>query len=125
MSATAHAQSAYGSMARTIKTPRDIEYDLMAAITGRLQAAHADTGPGAFPALVNAMHDNRRLWSAFAVDLADSGNQFPKELRARLFYLAEFVNQHTDKALTGTAPAEVLVDINLAVMRGLRPQGGC
>ncbi|HHX91755.1 MAG TPA: flagellar biosynthesis regulator FlhF, partial [Paracoccus sp.] len=71
-----------------------------------------------------AMHDNRRLWSAFATDLADSDNQYPRDLRARLFYLAEFVNQHTEKALSGDAPAGVLVDINLAVMRGLRPQGG-
>jgi len=124
MSATAKAQSAYGTTTRTIKSPRDIEYELMAAITGRLRAAHNDTSPGAFPALAAAMHDNRQLWSAFALDLADSGNQFPNDLRARLFYLAEFVSQHTDKALSGTAPAEVLVDINLAVMRGLRPQGG-
>jgi len=124
MSATAKAQSAYGTTTRTIKSPRDIEYDLMAMITGRLRAAQSDTRPDSFPALAAAMHDNRRLWSAFATDLADSGNQFPKDLRARLFYLAEFVSQHTDKALSGTAPAEVLVDINLAVMRGLRPQGG-
>lgn len=124
MSATAKAQSAYGTTTRTIKSPRDIEYELMATITGRLRDAHSDPGPGAFPALAAAMHDNRQLWSAFATDLADSGNQFPKELRARLFYLAEFVSQHTEKALSGNAPAEVLVDINLAVMRGLRPQGG-
>jgi len=123
MSAMANAQSAYDNTTRTIKSPRDIEYELMAKITGRLRAADGDTGPGAFAALAAAMHDNRRLWSAFATDLADSGNKFPKDLRARLFYLAEFVTQHTEKALAGNAPAEVLVDINLAVMRGLRPQG--
>lgn len=124
MSATVKAQSAYDTINRIIKSPRDIEYELMASITGRLREAHSDTSPGAFPALAAAMHDNRRLWNAFATDLADGGNLFPKDLRARLFYLAEFVTQHTDKALSGNAPAEVLVDINLAVMRGLRPQGG-
>ena len=124
MSATAFAMSAYGSQARTMKTPRDIEYDLMAAITGRMQSAVEDKGPAGFPSLAAALHENRRLWSAFAQDLADDGNQFPRELRARLFYLAEFVNHHTDKALAGSAPAEVLLDINLAVMRGLRPQRG-
>ncbi|KPQ07023.1 MAG: flagella biosynthesis regulator FlaF [Rhodobacteraceae bacterium HLUCCA12] len=123
MSASANAQSAYGFLARTVKTARDIEYDLMAAITGRLRAAQSDAGPAAFPALVAAMHDNRRLWSAFAMDLADSGNGFPDELRARLFYLAEFVTRHTDKALAGSAPADILIDINLAVMRGLRGTG--
>lgn len=124
MSATAFAMSAYGSQARTIKTSRDIEYELMAAITGRMQAALDDKGPAGFPALAASLHENRRLWSAFAQDLADDGNQFPRELRARLFYLAEFVNRHTDKALAGSAPSEVLTDINLAVMRGLRPQEG-
>lgn len=124
MSAMAKAQSAYGTTARTIKSPRDVEYELMATITGRLRSAQSDKGPGAFPALAAAMHDNRRLWSAFATDLADSDNQYPRDLRARLFYLAEFVSQHTEKALAGDAPAGVLVDINLAVMRGLHPQGG-
>lgn len=123
MSATAKAQSAYGNTTRTIKSPRDVEYELMATITGRLRAAQTDKSPGAFPALAAAMHDNRRLWSAFASDLAGSANQYPQDLRARLFYLAEFVSQHTEKTLAGVAPAEVLVDINLAVMRGLRPQG--
>lgn len=121
----AKAQSAYGTTTRTMKSAKDIEYELMATITGRLRAADENPAPDAFPALASAMHDNRRLWGAFATDLADSGNQYPHDLRARLFYLAEFVSQHTDKALSGNAPAGVLVDINLAVMRGLRPQGGC
>ena len=122
MTALALARSGYGTHARTIKTPRDIEYDLLARITGRLQKAVADTGPTGFPTLAAAMHDNRRLWTAFAMDLADAENRFPQQLRAQLFYLAEFVLQHTDKVLAGTARPEALVDINLAVMRGLRGQ---
>lgn len=122
MTAHAFAQNAYGANARTIKTPRDIEYDVLARITGQLQKALGDTGPGAFPALAAAMHENTRLWTAFAVDLADAGNQFPQQLRAQLFYLAEFVLQHTPKVLNGSARADALVDINLAVMRGLRGQ---
>jgi flagellar biosynthesis activator protein FlaF len=122
MTAHAFARSAYGAHAPTIKTPRDIEYDILARITGQLQKAAADTGPAAFPGLAAAMHENCRLWGAFAVDLADAGNQFPQDLRARLYYLAEFVLQHTPKVLAGTARADALVDINLAVMRGLRGQ---
>lgn len=123
MNAHAFAQSAYGANARTIRTPRDIEYDVLARITGQLQKAAAATGPTAFPTLAAAMHENCRLWTVFAVDLADADNQFPRDLRARLFYLAQFVIQHTPKVLAGTARAEALVDINLAVMRGLRGQG--
>ncbi len=123
MTAHALAQTTYGATARTIKTPRDIEYDLLARITGQLQKALADTGPTGFPALATAMHENARLWTVFATDLADAGNQFPQQLRAQLFYLAEFVLKHTPKVLSGTAKADALVDINLAVMRGLRGQG--
>lgn len=123
MSVPALAQNVYGSHARTIKTPRDIEYEVLAGITRGMQTASADKGPAGFPALAAAMHENRRLWMAFAVDLADSGNAFPADLRGRLFYLAQFVSQHTDKVLAGEAPAGVLVDINLSVMRGLRARG--
>ncbi len=122
MTALAQAQTGYGSNARTIRTPRDIEYDVLARITGQLQKAIADTGPTGFPNLAAALQENSRLWSVFAMDLADSGNQFPQDLRARMFYLAEFTLQHTFKVLNGTAKADALVDINLAVMRGLRGQ---
>jgi flagellar biosynthesis activator protein FlaF len=121
MNAIAIAQNAYGANARTLKTPRDIEYDVLARITGRLQKALADTGPTAFPALAAAMHDNIRsgppspsIWPIPGTASA--------QLRARLFYLAEFVLQHTPKVLNGTAKADALVDINLSVMRGLRGQ---
>jgi flagellar protein FlaF len=122
MTALAQAQTGYGSNARTIRTPRDIEYDVLARITGQLQKALADTGPTGFPALAAAMHENARLWAIFATDLAEAGNQFPQQLRAQLFYLAEFVLKHTPKVLSGGAKADALVDINLAVMRGLRGQ---
>lgn len=122
MTALAQAQTGYGSNARTIRTPRDIEYDLLARITGQMQKALSDAGPAAFPALAAALQENSRLWSVFAMDLADPGNQFPQDLRARMFYLAEFTLQHTFKVLNGTAKADALVDINLAVMRGLRGQ---
>ncbi|WP_209427288.1 flagellar biosynthesis regulator FlaF [Pararhodobacter sp. SW119] len=120
MNAHAFAQNAYGANARTVKTPRDIEYDVLARITGQLQTAIADTSYTGFPALAAAMVENQQLWSTFAVDLADPNNQFPKDLRARLFYLAEFVMQHTRKVLNGTAKADALVELNMAVMRGLR-----
>jgi flagellar protein FlaF len=41
-------------------------------------------------------------------------------LRARIFYLAEFTRAHTRKVLRRTAGPDALVEINLAVMRGLR-----
>ena len=66
------------------------------------------------------MDRNLRLWSALAADLASPENALPPELRARLFYLYEFTAQHSRAILDGSGSASVLVDINTAVMRGLR-----
>ena len=120
MSAAAHAQSSYAHPARPLKTPRDIEYDLMAGITGRLRSALPHAKGRLSPSLASALHDNSRMWAAFATDLAHPDNGFAADLRARLFSLAEFSLQHTARVLAGDATSDVLVDINMAVMRGLR-----
>lgn len=122
MSVAAHAHSTYGLNITTLKTPRDIEYDVLARITGRLQAQLPHDRGRTSPALIAALNDNRRLWTAFAADLASPDNVFPQDLKARLFYLAEFTLRHTSQVLAGTATAEVLGEINTSVMRGLRGQ---
>jgi len=122
MSVAAHAITTYGLNTRTLKTPRDIEYEVIARITGRLQAQLPHEKGRTSADLIAALNDNRRLWTAFATDLADSGNGFPPDLRGRLFYLAEFTLRHTVLVLSGAAVADPLVDINTSVMRGLRGQ---
>jgi flagellar biosynthesis activator protein FlaF len=123
MNVAAFAQSTYGAHARTVKTPRDIEYDVLARITARLRRATAPDG-GTFPELVSALDENARLWTAFASDLAHPDNLFPDELRARLFSLGQFTLAHTGKVLSGQASADALIEINTAVMRGLRAASG-
>jgi flagellar protein FlaF len=113
------ASTAYSSTAAPIRTAQSTEYDVFAQITRRLKSA-ADQGKSGFPGLAAALHDNRRLWTLLAGDVADNQNALPKSLRAQLFYLAEFTLQHTAKVLDGSSEADVLIDINTAVMRGLR-----
>lgn len=120
MSAAAHAQSSYAHPARPLKTPRDIEYDLMAGITGRLKAALPHAKGRLSPPLAAALHDNSRMWATFATDLAHPDNAFADDLRGKLISLAEFTLQHTARVLAGSATADALVDINMAIMRGLR-----
>jgi flagellar biosynthesis repressor protein FlbT len=90
MTAQAFAHTGYGANARTVKTPRDIEYDILARITGQLEKALADTGPTGFPALAAAVEENKRLWTAFAVDLAEPGNRLPGRV-ARAAFLSRAV----------------------------------
>ena len=69
---------------------------------------------------ISTAKDNARLWSTLGADVADPGNGLPQKLRAQLYYLFEFTAQHSRLVLDGSAGAEVLIDINTAVMRGLR-----
>ncbi|SPH23452.1 hypothetical protein DEA8626_02515 [Defluviimonas aquaemixtae] len=115
------ALSAYAGAAIPTRTGRGTEYELFARVTHRLKAAaHGD---GDFNALVRAVHDNRSLWTALAADVAIETNELPSELRAQIFYLSEFTSAHSRRVLAGEAGVDVLVDINTAVMRGLRSEG--
>lgn len=118
------AQSAYAGKDAAVRTPRAIEYQVFARITQRMRAAADSEAPGGFARLAQALHDNRKLWATLATDLADAGNALPDSLKARLFYLSEFTARHTSRVLASEAGAEVLIDINTAVMRGLQAQGG-
>ncbi len=123
MNAQTLAKMAYSAPGQPTQTPRSTEYELFSRITRRLRAASAKF-PVDFPALVEALHDNRKLWNALAVDVADASNGLPKELRAQIFYLAEFTNHHTRKVLSDKASADVLIEINTTIMRGLKSGGG-
>lgn len=118
-SRTDTARSGYSAAARPIRTPRSAEYEAFAMITSRLRAG-IKAGRIGFAALAMALHDNRTLWTILASDVAETGNGLTPDLRARIFYLAEFTNQHTSKVLAGKASAETLIEINSAVMGGLR-----
>lgn len=106
-----------------MRTPRAQEYDLLARCTQKLSMAWMRRKED-FPMLATALTENLRLWSALAADVAEKGNGLPPPLRAQLFYLYEFTAGHTRSVLDGRASVEVLIDINTAVMRGLRGDGG-
>lgn len=117
MNATDMAQRAYAPTAAPTKSERSIEFEVIARITSRLKAAIEDTQ---FPKLLEALHENRRLWRALATDVADPDNMLPQDLRARIFYLAEFTNHHTSKVIAREASAVPLLEVNTAILRGLK-----
>ncbi|GGD22932.1 flagellar biosynthesis regulator FlaF [Sinisalibacter lacisalsi] len=119
MNALHMAKTAYTTNSAPIRTPRGTEYEAFARVTHRIKSA-AEKGRAAFPELVAALHANRQLWTMLAADVAEDGNGLPESLRARVFYLAEFTVLHSSKVLRGEAEAEVLIEINTAIMRGLR-----
>lgn len=122
MNAQAFSRTGYGRPEIPIRSNRQIEYDLFARVTGRLTQANRDRD-GDFPAFARALQENLELWQTLASDVALPGNGLPQQLRARLYYLYQFTAQHTRKILGGNAEIGVLIDINTAVMRGLRGEG--
>ena len=119
MTALEKAHAAYGASIRATRSARDTEFDALARMTKRLRAVSGADAP--FPELASAIHDNRALWSLFALDLSIPTNGLPNELRDRLLSLARFVDDHSSRVLRNAATVDVLIDINTAVMRGLRP----
>ena len=114
---------AYGRPEGPVRTARGLEYDLFARTTRALRDGWAARDEN-FAALAAAVAGNTRLWSVLAADVAGSRNGLPADLRAQLFYLYEFTAQHGRRVLDGSATVDVLIDINTAVMRGLRGHGG-
>lgn len=123
MNAAELAKMAYGAQRAPVRTPRSTEYEAFARITHRIKAAYMK-GKLGFPDLVKALDDNRKLWTLLTVDLADDENGLPEELRAQLIGLAGFTFQHTTKVLQKQADPVVLIEINAAIMTGLRQRAG-
>lgn len=112
----------YAKNTQATTSARGLEYRVFAQSTRQLVLALEDGGD--ISAIARGVYDNRRLWQVIAADVADADNGLPEQLRGRLFYLAEFVEQHSRKVLAGAATVAALVDVNKAVMRGLVNQEG-
>lgn len=113
------ARSGYASAAAPIRTERGSEYAIFAQVTHRLKDID-ETDKTAFPRVAEAVTDNQRLWGTLAEDLMLETNALPVNLRAQLISLAEFSRRHGMQVLSGKAKLQPLIDINTAIMRGLR-----
>ncbi len=120
---TFHSPLAYAQREAPTRSLRSVEYDLLALSTQRLTAAWSRRIED-FSGLAAALTENQQLWLTLAADVSDPENGLPTALRARLFYLYEFTVHHSRAVLDGRGSVGVLADINTAVMRGLRGQGG-
>ncbi len=115
------ARAAYARPEAPGRSPRALEYELLARATKALSTARAEGASHA--QVLAALNENQRLWSTLAADVAEPENGLPQQLRAQLFYLYEFTALHSRAVRDKKASVEVLIDINTAVMRGLRGQG--
>lgn len=120
------AQMAYVANFRsgaTGRNPRATEYEAFAHVTKQLTLGKGGEA-GSIAALAAALAENQRLWSVLAEDVALPSNGLPPRLREGIFYLYQFTRQHSRKVLDGQGSVDVLVDINTAMMKGLRGDRG-
>ncbi|MEV8465969.1 flagellar biosynthesis regulator FlaF [Fluviibacterium sp. DFM31] len=115
------ARTAYNPVTTPLRTPRTTEYEAFARVTRQLRKAR-DGKDNNLSLLASALHENRTMWNFFAASVADAANELPSQLRAQIFYLAEFTTVHSRRALKGQADIDALIDINTAMMKGLRQE---
>lgn len=115
----AQAQSAYDLSRQGLQTDRAAEYDTFRKVTAAIKQ-NMELGDKGFAGLVSALHQNRRLWTILATEVADKDNKLPAQLRAQVFYLAEFTEVQTRKILRNEGNAQILIEINTSIMRGLK-----
>lgn len=116
------ALKGYAEHAPSTKSDRRTEYEVIAKVTQQLRDRAVDSKKN-FPAYADALHTNQKLWTALVVDVVDAQNPLPDELKARIVYLSDFTRHHTRRILRENASVLPLLEINMAVLRGLKQEG--
>jgi len=110
--------AAYGRVQNATEGPRQIEFRLLAQVTGALRAAKSD--PNDRPKLYNALIWNKKVWDAFMADLVDERNQLSGDIRKSLISLGAWVSKQTFAVMDGKANIDALIEVNSSVMEGLK-----
>jgi flagellar biosynthesis activator protein FlaF len=119
MDVAAKAANGYRAVRLHTESPRSIEAQLFAEITAGLVRAQR-AGKSGFQDLVAVLHRNRTLWDALLADLVLEGNALPAPLKAQLIQIGRFVRQFTGSVLRGEEDVQALIDVNNAILEGLR-----
>ena len=122
MNRTSQALRGYAEHAVSTRSERRTEYEVIAKVTQTLRDSAANQKCN-FAAFAEALHLNQRLWTLLVVDVVDTANGLPDELKARVLYLAEFTRVHTKRILREGASVLPLLEVNVAVLRGLKHDG--
>ena len=97
---------------------RDTEYRAFSMITARLIDAQKQSFDEPAP-IVQALNDNRLLWSSLAGDCARNENALPMQVRASIISLQRKVNAYSRDVIQARKSLQPLIDINRIIMDGL------
>lgn len=111
--------NAYTKNQNVTDNPRDVEYRLLANVTGAL--VEAQNNPDNTKKRVESAIWNRDVWAAFRVDLSSNRNALPDDLKASLVSLSLWIERETMAVMDGTGDINALIEINRNIMGGLKP----
>jgi len=114
------AAQAYGSVAKQIVNPRELEADLLLKAAARLQAV-LDGWDRKKPELDDALRYNRKLWAIFLTSVTSSEHPLPVDIRQNVANLGLFVMNQTVSMLNEPKRAQIaaLININRELAAGL------
>lgn len=106
--------------ATAVQNARDLEYRLLAQVTGALIKAR--DGTTTLQERLSAVLRNEKVWGVFLADLNHPDNGLPRELKGAIASLALWVMRETRLVLDTDAPLDDLILINRQIMAGLKPE---
>ncbi len=115
-----NALRGYGQTKRQTASDKHIELQLFSSITARLRA-EANKNPAKLTSeLAETLVENAKLWNILFCDLVAPENKLALDLKTNLISLAEFTQSHTQRILRGEASLAILIEINTAIIEGLK-----
>ncbi|MDF1793199.1 MAG: flagellar biosynthesis regulator FlaF [Thalassobaculaceae bacterium] len=112
-------KSAQGATA--VQNGRDLEYRLLAQVTGGLMKAR--DGRAALQEKYNWILQNEKVWGVFLADVNDPDNSLPRQLKGGIASLALWVMKETKFVMSDdNASLDDLIEINRQIMAGLKPE---
>ncbi|MEL7491557.1 MAG: flagellar biosynthesis regulator FlaF [Pseudomonadota bacterium] len=112
------SHDAYKKTSENVQGPRDAEYRAFCEATARLLRI-AEEGRADLKAMIEALHFNRRLWGALASDCRSDENGLPKETRASIVSLSDWVSKYSSEIMRNKEAVEPLIEVNRMMMEGL------
>lgn len=106
----------------SLKSPRENEFEIILSITRELKRCDTIRTEN-YNAYISSIYSNRKLWTLLISDVANLDNMLPSDIKSRIFYLGEFVEHYSRKAISDNLCLIPLIEINLAILRGLNNQG--
>lgn len=119
MNNTYLAKQGYKAVQKEAASDKAIELRVFMSVTAQLKSVDAENKLE-FPKLCDAVLENLKLWKILFLDLINPSNTLPQEIKTSLIQLSDFTTAHSRKVLLGEATPEALIDVNSAIIAGLR-----